>query len=146
MVGQHNYREQPRTSPAALSNPAGPHLFTARAILDRLGYPRPDVSNDPEHAALTPWRPCASEVCCRYSHAVTPRRSNWRNYGLARQCRAVLAEARGLASRPLPSRLSSRLRSPLIQELTHRTAQLEASNSELHETLDQQMATSEILG
>jgi GAF domain-containing protein len=33
----------------------------------------------------------------------------------------------------------------LFQELTHRTAQLEASNSELRETLDQQMATGEIL-
>ena len=96
-----------------------------------------------EHIVSEQRRTCL-EVCCRYRCYVR-RLSNWRNYSLARQCRAILPKHVALLQTFAEQAVIAIENARLFQELTHKTAELEASNSELHEALDHQTATSEIL-
>ena len=143
MVGHHNY------SPAALERSRqlfptqpGRHLFTARAILDRSVIHVPDVSNDPEHSVsdTMEFRSVLSVPMLLGDDPIGAITVWHANVGPFSPKHVALLQT--FAEQAVIAIENARL----FQELTHRTAELEASNSELRETLDQQTATSEILG
>src|SRR4030095_11378056 len=154
MVGHHNY------SPAAVERSRqlfptrpGRHLFTARAILDRSVIQVPDVTNDPEHTGrdimeTLRFRSVLDALALRSGVSVPMLRGDdpigaitvWHaDVGPFSSKHVALLQT--FAEQAVIAIENARL----FQELTHRTAELEASNSELRETLDQQTATSEIL-
>ena len=145
MVGHHNY------SPAAVERSRqlfptrpGRHLFTARAILDRSVIHVPDVTNDPEHTGRDIMETLRSEACCRYRcYGVTIRLAQLQ-FGTPMSGRS--RRSTWPCFRPLPSRLSSRLRTPAYSRNSRigpRNSKHPTPNSARH--LDQQTATSEIL-
>ena len=99
----------------------------------------------PSIVVLTPWRPCAPKCAVgtdatRGDDPIGAITVWHANVGPFSPKHVALLQT--FAEQAVIAIENARL----FQELTHRTAQLEASNSELRETLDQQTATSEILG
>ena len=142
MVGHHNY------SPAAVERSRqlfptrpGRHLFTARAILDRSVIHVPDVSNDPEHSVsdTMEFRSVLSVPMLLGDDPIGAITVWHANVGPFSPKHVALLQT--FAEQAVIAIENARL----FQELTHRTAELEASNSELREALDHQTATSEIL-
>jgi two-component system, NtrC family, sensor kinase len=146
MVGHHNYSVAAvERSRQLFPTRPGRHLFTARAILDRSVIHVPDVTNDPEHTGrdimeTLRFRSVLSVPMLRGDDPIGAITVWHADVGPFSSKHVALLQT--FAEQAVIAIENARL----FQELTHRTAELEASNSELRETLDQQTATSEILG
>jgi two-component system NtrC family sensor kinase len=144
MVGHHNY------SPAAVERsrqlfPSRPgrHLFTARAILDRSVIHVPDVSKDPEHPEIMETLRFRSVLSVPMLLGDDPigAITVWHaNVGPFSPKHVALLQT--FAEQAVIAIENARL----FQELTQKTTELEGSNAQLREALEQQTATSEILG
>ena len=145
MVGHHNY------SPAAVERSRqlfptrpGRHLFTARAILDRSVIHVPDVTNDPEHTGrdimeTLRFRSVLSVPMLRGDDPIGAITVWHADVGPFSQKHVALLQT--FADQAVIAIDNARL----FQELTHRTTELETSNVQLTEALEQQTATSEVL-
>ena len=143
MVGHHNYSPAAvRAIPAALSNPAGPTSVHSTGNPRSLGYPRPRMYQMiPSIVSLTlmEFRSVLSVPMLLGDDPIGAITVWHANVGPFSPKHVALLQT--FAEQAVIAIENARL----FQELTHRTAELEASNSELHEALDQQTATSEIL-
>jgi len=145
MVADHNY------PPVALERSRqlfptrpGRHLFTARAILDRSVIHVPDVAQDPEHTSrnimeAARFRSVLSVPMLRGSDPIGAITVWHADVGPFSQKHVALLQT--FADQAVIAIENARL----FQELKQRTAEIEASNSELREALEQQTATGEVL-
>jgi GAF domain-containing protein len=146
MVGHHNYSpEALERSRQLFPTRPGRHLFTARAILDRSVIHVPDVTNDPEHTGrdimeTLRFRSVLSVPMLRGDDPIGAITVWHADVGPFSQKHVALLQT--FADQAVIAIENARL----FQELTHRTAELETSNVQLTEALEQQTATSEILG
>ncbi|HEY3138190.1 MAG TPA: GAF domain-containing protein, partial [Blastocatellia bacterium] len=146
MVGHHNYSpEALERSRQLFPTRPGRHLFTARAILDRSVIHVPDVTNDPEHTGrdimeTLRFRSVLSVPMLRGDDPIGAITVWHADVGPFSQKHVALLQT--FADQAVIAIENARL----FQELTHRTAELETSNVHLTEALEQQTATSEILG